>query len=79
MRCFLTTLCRLAKKAKLLPDEIDSNMCFVRTSASTQLPTCADLTSTSTSFLPLDFGVQETIHAGGQSTLSLSPFNTVLK
>ena len=32
----------------------------------------------STSFLPLDCGMQETIHAGGVSTLSLNPFDTVL-
>ena len=53
-------------------------MSSVRTSASTQLPTCADPTLTSTSFVPLYLGMQETVHAGGMSTLSLNPFDTVL-
>jgi hypothetical protein len=53
-------------------------MSSVRTSISSQLPTCADPTLTSTSSLPLDLGMLEAIHAGGMSTLSLNPFDTVL-
>lgn len=78
MRGLSVTMGQLINKAKLLPGLNDSNMSSVRTSTSTQLPTCADPTSTSTSFLPLNFGMRVTSHAGGMSNLSLDSFITVL-
>jgi hypothetical protein len=49
----------------------------VLTSTSTQLPTSADPTSTSTTFLPLAFGTQETVQ-WEVYLLGLNPFDIVL-
>jgi hypothetical protein len=77
MRCFPFNPCQLAKKASFSLTKITPTCLLYGQAPLLSCPPVL-IQRTSTSSLPLDLGMLEAAHAGGMSTPSLDPFDTVL-